>query len=245
MLLIPAIDLKEGRCVRLKQGRMEDATLYSDDPAAMAERWRDAGCRRLHVVDLDAAFAGAPRNHRSIAEIVRRVQGVPVQVGGGIRSLADAAKYLDAGVEAVIVGTAAVRDFDFLTQLAARFPKRILFGLDARQGRAATDGWDLTTERSAMQLARAADGLPLAGIVHTDIERDGMLTGINIGASLDLAKAVSAPVIASGGLHDLDELARLKAADDQAGGLLLGTITGRAIYAGTLDFRQGQALLDA
>ena len=245
MQLIPAIDLKDGHCVRLAQGRMDDATLFSDDPAAMAERWLEAGCRRLHVVDLDAAFAGAPRNQRSIAEIVRRSQGVPVQVGGGIRSLAGAAEYLDAGVEAVIVGTAAVRDFDFLAKLAAEFPGRVLFGLDARQGRAATDGWQHTTKSTATELAQAADALPLAGIVHTDIERDGMLTGINIAATLDLAKALSTPVIASGGLHNLDDLARLKAADAQAGGLLLGAITGRALYAGTLSFRKGQALLDA
>ncbi len=245
MLLIPAIDLKEGRCVRLKQGRMADATLYSDDPAAMAERWLEAGCRRLHVVDLDAAFAGALRNHRSVAAIVKRAQGVPVQVGGGIRSLANAAMYLDAGVDAVIVGTAAVRNFDFLEQLTAYFPNRILFGLDARQGRAAIDGWDVTTDKTATALALAAHALPLAGIVHTDIERDGMLSGINIAATLALAEAVSTPVIASGGVHNLSDLAALKAADDQAGRLLLGTITGRAIYAGTLDFRQGQSLLDA
>lgn len=244
MLLIPAIDLKGGQCVRLAQGRMEEATLFSDDPVAMAEHWLEAGCRRLHVVDLDAAFAGAPRNRRWIAEIVRRSQGVPVQVGGGIRTLADAAEYIDAGAEAVIVGTAAVRDFGFLAELAARFPNRVLFGLDARQGQATTDGWAVTTESTALGLAQAADALPLAGIVYTDIERDGMLSGINAAATLELAKALATPVVASGGLHNLDDLAALKAADEQAGRPLLGTITGRAIYAGTLDFRQGQALLD-
>lgn len=244
MLLIPAIDLKGGQCVRLKQGRMDDATLFSDDPAAMAERWLEEGCRRLHVVDLDAAFAGAPRNHGAIAEIVRRSRGVPVQVGGGIRSLADAARYLDAGVEAVIVGTAAVRDFDFLQQLTERFPHRVLFGLDARAGRVATEGWAVATDSNAVELAQAADALSLAGIVHTDIERDGMLSGINAASTLTLAKAVATPVIASGGLHDLADLAALKAADEKAGGLLLGAITGRAVYAGTLNFREGQKLLD-
>lgn len=244
MLLIPAIDLKDGQCVRLKQGRMEDATLFSADPAAMAERWLQEGCRRLHVVDLDAAFAGAPRNQEAIAEIVKRSQGVPVQVGGGIRSLADAARYLDAGVEAVIVSTEAVRNFDFLRQLAERFPRRVLFGLDARAGRVATEGWAAATQSSALELAKAADRLPLAGIVHTDIERDGMLSGINAASTLDLAAAVGTPVIASGGLHDLADLAALKAADERAGKLLLGAITGRAIYAGTLNFREGQELLD-
>ena len=223
---------------------MDDATLFSDDPAAMAERWLKEGCRRLHVVDLDAAFAGAPRNHGAIAEIVRRSRGVPVQVGGGIRSLADAARYLDAGVEAVIVGTAAVRDFDFLQQLTERFPHRVLFGLDARAGRVATEGWAVATDSNAVELAQAADILPLAGIVHTDIERDGMLSGINAASTLTLAKAVATPVIASGGLHDLADLAALKAADEKAGGLLLGAITGRAVYAGTLNFREGQKLLD-
>lgn len=245
MLLIPAIDLKEGQCVRLKQGRMSDATRYSDDPAAMAAHWLEAGCRRLHVVDLDAAFAGEPRNQGCIAEIVRRAGAVPVQVGGGIRSLDTAAAYFQAGVTAVIVGTAAVRDFNFLKRLAERFPHQVLFGLDARGEWAATDGWDITTQASVLELAQAADDLPLAGIVYTDIERDGMQSGINADATLGLAAALSTPVIASGGLNDLDDLAALRAADKKAGNLLLGAITGRAIYAGTLDFQQGQALLDA
>ena len=245
MLLIPAIDLKEGQCVRLRQGRMSDATRYSDDPAAMAAHWLEAGCRRLHVVDLDAAFAGEPRNQGCIAEIVRRAGAVPVQVGGGIRSLDTAAAYFQAGVTAVIVGTAAVRDFNFLKRLAERFPHQVLFGLDARGEWAATDGWDITTQASVLELAQAADDLPLAGIVYTDIERDGMQSGINADATLGLAAALSTPVIASGGLNDLDDLAALRAADKKAGNLLLGAITGRAIYAGTLDFQQGQALLDA
>ncbi len=245
MLLIPAIDLKDGQCVRLEQGRMDTATLFSNDPEAMAEHWLEAGCRRLHLVDLDAAFAGAPRNQRLITAIVKRAEGVPVQLGGGIRSPAQGQRYLDAGVQAVIVGTAAVRNFDFLADLAKRFPKQVLFGLDARQGQAATDGWDLTSDHTVLELAQAADSLPLAGIVHTDIERDGMLGGINVHATLELASQVSTSVIASGGLSDLADLARLKQADEAAGKLLLGAITGRAIYAGTLDFRQGQALLDA
>ena len=245
MLLIPAIDLKEGRCVRLQQGRMRDATVYSDDPVAMAERWAASGCRRLHVVDLDGAFAGRPRNQDLIARIVEAVAGVPVQVGGGIRSVETAGACFDAGVEAVIVGTRAVQDPGFLPNMADAFPGRVLFGLDARNGKAATQGWDSSSGESALELAARAGSLDLAGIVYTDIERDGMLSGLNVEATLELASATSIPVIASGGLNNLDDLARLKAADDRAGRPLFGAITGRAIYAGTLDFRSGQALLDA
>ena len=245
MLLIPAIDLKEGRCVRLRQGRMADATVYSDDPVAMAERWAECGCRRLHIVDLDGAFAGRPRNQGLIAQMVDAVPGVPVQIGGGIRSAQTARAYIDAGVEAAIVGTRAVRDPDFLPRMADAFPGRVLFGLDARNGMVATEGWDHPSGQSALDLAARAATLDLAGIVYTDIERDGMLSGLNVEATLELARATPLPVIASGGLNDLDDLARLKAADEKAGRRLLGAITGRAIYAGTLDFRAGQDLLDA
>ena len=244
MLLIPAIDLKEGRCVRLQQGRMQTVTVFSDDPVAMAERWADAGCRRLHVVDLDGAFAGEPINRELVARMVSRVAGVPVQIGGGIRSIETAGAYFDAGVEAVIVATKAVQDPDFLPTMADAFPGRVIFGLDARGGKAATEGWDVTSGQSARQLAARAGAFDLAGIVYTDIDRDGMLTGLNIEATLALASATRLPVTASGGVNELDDLARLKAADDRAGGRLLGAITGRAIYAGTLDFSAGQALLD-
>ena len=245
MLLIPAIDLKEGRCVRLQQGRMQDATVYSDDPVAMAERWAESGCRRLHIVDLDGAFAGRPKNRDLIARMVDAVPGIPVQIGGGIRSPDTARAYFDAGVEAVIVGTSAVQDPGFLPLMAETFPGLVLFGLDAKNGNAATEGWDTTSGQSALDLAARAGTLELAGIVYTDIERDGMLSGLNVEATLELAGATSLPVIASGGLNDLDDLARLKAADDAAGRTLLGAITGRALYAETLDFRAGQTLLDA
>ena len=245
MLLIPAIDLKEGRCVRLQQGRMSDATVFSDDPVATAERWAAAGCRRLHIVDLDGAFAGTPKNRDLIGRMVARLPDVPVQVGGGIRSVETAGAYLDAGAAAVIVGTRAVRDADFLPTLADAYPGRVWFGLDARDGRAATDGWDATSDQSASQLAAGAGQLALAGIVYTDIERDGMLSGLNIHGTLALARATPLPVVASGGVNNLEDLARLKTADASAGDLLFGAITGRAIYAGTLDFKAGQALLDA
>ena len=244
MLLIPAIDLKEGRCVRLKQGRMADATEFSDDPLAVAERWAAAGCRRLHLVDLDGAFAGAPVNAKIIARIVRRVPAVQVQVGGGIRSEEAARAYFDAGAQLVILGTRAVQEPDFLAALAAIHPGKILFGLDARNGKAATEGWGRTTGQCALELATAASGLELAGIVYTDIQRDGMLSGLNLKATIALAEATPLPVIASGGLQDLADLARLKAADEQAGRRLAGVIAGRSLYAGALNFQAGQALLN-
>ncbi len=229
--------------MRLEQGRMADATVFSDDPVAMAEHWAELGCRRLHVVDLDGAFAGLPKNQSLIQRIVARLPEIPVQVGGGIRSIDVAKAYLDAGVKAVIVGTKAVEDPDFLATLAEQFPQSVLLGLDDWSGNVATVGWDVTKDVSAIELAAAAGHLALAGIVYTDIERDGMLSGLNVAATMELAAATDVPVIASGGLNDLDDLARLQAADRKA--KLFGAITGRAIYAGTLDFRSGQALLDA
>ncbi len=243
MLLIPAIDLKEGKCVRLEQGRMSAATVFSDDPVAVAEHWAELGCRRLHLVDLDGAFAGKPKNQALIQRIVASVPDVPVQVGGGIRTADVAKAYLDAGVSAVIIGTKAVEDPDFLASLAGQFPDSVILGLDARGGNVATEGWDVTKDVNALDLAAPVSQLALAGIVYTDIERDGMLSGLNIAATLELAAATTVPVIASGGLNDLDDLVRLKTADSAA--KLFGAITGRAIYAGTLDFSAGQALLDA
>lgn len=244
MLLIPAIDLKDGQCVRLQQGRMDDATVFSDDPAAMARHWVEQGCRRLHLVDLDGAFAGEPRNRDIVAEIAGALDEIPVQIGGGIRSLDIIERYLDAGVSQVILGTRAVQDPDFLASAAERHPGRIILGLDARNGMLATDGWDKTTQTSAVGFAMGASRLDLAAIVYTDIERDGMLEGLNLAATVALAEAVETPVVASGGISCLDDLAALKAAFAGSSGRLMGAITGRAIYAGTLDFRAGQALLD-
>ena len=245
MLLIPAIDMKDGQCVRLRQGRMEDATVFSDDPLAMAAHWAEQGCRRLHLVDLDGAFAGEPRNGALVAAIARELGEIPVQIGGGIRSLDIIARYLEAGVSQVILGTRAVQEPDFLASAAERHPGRIILGLDARNGMLATDGWDKTTQTSAVGFAVSASRLDLAAIVYTDIDRDGMLEGLNLAATLALAEAVATPVIASGGISCLEDLAALKAAFAGSSGKLLGAITGRAVYAGTLDFRGGQALLDA
>lgn len=244
MLLIPAIDLKEGKCVRLRQGRMDDATVFSDDPVAMAVHWREQGGRRLHIVDLDGAFAGTPKNQALIQSMVQAMGDVPVQVGGGVRSLETVAAYIEAGVSAVIVGTKAIEDPNFLAQAAQQFPQQIIFGLDARDGLVATDGWDKTSTVTATALAQAAAELPLGGIVYTDIDRDGMMNGLNVQATFALARDSGVPVIASGGVTSLDDLVQLKAAFAQQPELLMGAITGRAIYEGSLDVAAGQALLD-
>lgn len=245
MLLIPAIDLKQGKCVRLRQGRMDEATVFSDDPVAMACHWRDLGARRLHIVDLDGAFAGEPRNLALIEQMVVAMGTVPVQVGGGIRTAAVVQAYLGSGVAGVIVGTKAVEDPQFLAEMATSYPQQIWLGLDARDGRVATEGWDKTSALLASDLACAAAALPIAGIVYTDIERDGMLSGVNVAATLHLAQSCGLPVIASGGVSTEADLSALKQAFVEDRQLLFGAITGRAIYEGTLDLASGQALLDA
>lgn len=245
MILIPAIDLKEGKCVRLRQGRMDDATVFSDDPVAMATHWRSQGAQRLHIVDLDGAFAGEPRNRDLIKDMVASMGDVPVQVGGGIRSREVIDAYIQAGVSAVIVGTKAIAEPQFLADMANAYPQQVWFGLDARNGQVATDGWDKTSTLLAADLACAAAALPVAGVVYTDIERDGMMSGLNVEATLALAQTSGLPVVASGGVTSLEDLAALKAAFQGHENLLFGAITGRAIYEGTLDLVAGQALLQA
>jgi phosphoribosylformimino-5-aminoimidazole carboxamide ribotide isomerase len=245
MLLIPAIDLKQGQCVRLRQGRMDDATVFSKDPVAMAQHWRDQGARRLHIVDLDGAFAGEPRNRALIEDMVAAMGTVPVQVGGGIRTTAVIEAYLSAGVSGVIIGTQAIQEPQFLVDAAKAFPQQIWFGLDARNGLVATDGWDQTSTLSAVDLAKEAAQWPVAGVVYTDIERDGMMSGLNVEATLALAVTSNLPVVASGGVTTLADLDALKTAFHGHEGLLFGAITGRAIYEGSLDVAAGQALLDA
>ena len=245
MILIPAIDLKEGRCVRLEQGRMEDVTVFSDDPVAMVDRWREAGGRRLHVVDLDGAFAGKPRNRDLIERMVAAANSMPVQVGGGIRDADTVAAYFDAGVGFAIVGTAAIENPAFLEEVALRFPGQIILGLDARSDQLAVSGWAETKGGSALDFGRRAGELPLAGIVYTDIDRDGLLGGVNVESTVAMAEASGLPVVASGGVSNLDDLERLKVGFAASDGELLGVITGRAIYDGRLDLKQGQAVLDA
>jgi phosphoribosylformimino-5-aminoimidazole carboxamide ribotide isomerase len=245
LLLIPAIDLKDGRCVRLRQGRMDAVTIFSDDPVTVARQWREAGCRRLHVVDLDGAVAGVPRNEALIGAITAELAELPVQVGGGIRDLATIERYLAAGVSQVIVGTKAVQDPEFLRTACTRYGGRILLGLDARGEEIATHGWESGSGRGLTEFACWAAQLDLGGIVYTDIARDGMLTGLNVGATIALAEQSGVGVIASGGVATLADLHALASAAKASSGDLIGAITGRALYEGTLDFAAGQQLLDS
>ncbi len=231
--------------MRLRQGRMDDATVFSSDPVAMARHWAQQGARRLHIVDLDGAFAGAPRNQALVEAMVAAIPDVPVQLGGGVRTEEIAAAYFDAGVARLIVGTRAIEEPDFLVRLAEKHPHRILLGLDARSGMLATAGWDDTKSVSAVDFVKGLGALPLAGIVYTDIDRDGMLQGLNVQATVALSVQAGIDVIASGGLHTTQDLAALQAAVfAQAGARVVGAITGRAIYEGTLQFAEGQAFLD-
>lgn len=234
MLLIPAIDLKDGRCVRLKQGKLDEETVFSDDPAEVARRWRDEGAERIHLVDLNGAFAGKPQNASVVRAIIDAVGAeVPVQLGGGIRSLDTIERYLDVGVSYVVVGTAAVKNPGFLHDACTAFPGQVLVGLDARDGKVATDGWSKLTRHDVVDLARKFVGYGVEGIIYTDIGRDGMLSGVNIEATQRLAQVVSVPVFASGGVTDLSDIDRLlEIEDDGVGGVILG----RSIYEGTLDF---------
>ena len=241
MIVIPAIDIQGGRCVQLRQGVKNSASVYGDDPAAMARRWVDAGARRLHVVDLDGAFAGEPVNAALVAGVVRAAGDVPVQVGGGIRSLEAADKLLSLGVAQVILGTRAITEPQFLREAAQRFPGRVILGLDARAGRAATAGWDETTALDAVEFAAGVADLALFAIVFTDIERDGMLSGVNAAATAAVANAAGTPVIASGGVRDLDDIQRLRDLGLKEDALL-GVIAGSALYEGTLDLEPAQRL---
>ena len=243
MLLIPAIDLKDGQCVQLRQGIMDSATVYSTDPAAMARHWVEAGARRLHVVDLDGAFAGQPVNRDLVRRIAQAAGDVPVQVGGGIRDLETARAYLDTGVSQVITGTAAVEDPDFLAALSETLPGQVVLGLDARDSRLATRGWATLKDVDAVAFASALD-VELFAIVYTDVSRDGMLAGVNVAATKRMALSANVPIIASGGVKSLDDL---RALDGLGLGpdRLLGAISGSALYEGTLDFASAQRWLDA
>jgi phosphoribosylformimino-5-aminoimidazole carboxamide ribotide isomerase len=224
---------------------MDDSTVFSKDPVAMALHWKSQGARRLHIVDLDGAFAGVPRNGELIRDMVSAMGNVPVQVGGGIRTQQIIDAYLEAGVQGLILGTKAVEEPAFLQNMARQYPGKIILGLDARGGVVATEGWDKDAGITALEFVQGLAELPLAGIVYTDIDRDGMMQGLNVEATLALAKAAGLPVIASGGVTELTDLAALKAAFADSPELFFGAITGRAIYEGTLDVGQGQALLDA
>ena len=242
MLLIPAIDLKNGQCVRLKQGLMDEATVFSDRPAEMALHWLKQGARRLHLVDLDGAFAGEPKNFPAIEEILAEVSAhIPVQLGGGIRDLATVEKYLALGLNDVIIGTAAVKNPAFVREACKEFPGHIIVGLDAKDGMVAIDGWATVTAHHVIDLSKQFEDDGVNSIIYTDIGRDGMMSGVNIEATQKLAEAISIPVIASGGLTNLDDIRALCAA---AGSGIAGAITGRAIYEGSIDFAEAQKLAD-
>ncbi|MEY3272796.1 MAG: phosphoribosylformimino-5-aminoimidazole carboxamide ribotide isomerase HisA [Pseudomonadota bacterium] len=242
MLLIPAIDLKDGKCVRLQQGDMNASTTFGEDPAAMARRWLEAGARRLHLVDLNGAFAGKPVNEGAVKSILRAVgDDIPVQLGGGIRDLDTIERYLDDGISYVIIGTAAVKNPGFLKDACSAFGGHIIVGLDAKDGKVATDGWSKLTGHEVVDLARKFEDYGVEGVIYTDIGRDGMLTGINIEATVKLAQALSIPVIASGGLAGIADIEQLCAVEDEG---IEGVICGRSIYTGALDFAAAQARAD-
>ncbi|MBF5003652.1 1-(5-phosphoribosyl)-5-[(5-phosphoribosylamino)methylideneamino]imidazole-4-carboxamide isomerase [Diaphorobacter caeni] len=242
MLLIPAIDLKDGHCVRLKQGDMDQSTIFGEDPAAIARRWADAGARRLHLVDLNGAFAGQPKNMGAIKAILKEVgKEIPVQLGGGIRDLDTIETFIDAGMRYIIIGTAAVKNPGFLKDACSAFGGHIIVGLDAKDGKVATDGWSKLTGHEVVDLARKYQDWGVESIIYTDIGRDGMLSGINIDATVKLAQALSIPVIASGGLAGMADIEQLCAVEHEG---VEAVICGRAIYSGDLDFAAAQDRAD-
>ena len=241
MLLIPAIDLKEGKCVRLRQGRMEDDTVFSDDPVAVAAKWVEQGARRIHLVDLDGAFAGKPKNAGVIHDIVKAFPDVPVQIGGGIRDEDTIQGYLNAGVQYVIIGTKAVTEPHFIANVGVEFPGHIIVGLDAKDGKVAIDGWSKLSKHDVIDLAQQFESDGVESIIYTDISRDGMMGGVNVESTAKLARAIHIPVIASGGITNIDDIHALgKVAEDG----IMGAITGRAIYEGTLNFAEAEKIAE-
>ena len=241
MLIIPAIDLKDGQCVRLRQGVMEDSTVFSDDPNEMATKWVGEGARRLHLVDLNGAFEGKPVNAECVNEITKTFPNLPVQIGGGLRDIKIANAYIEAGVSYLIIGTMAVTHPEFISELCREFPGRIIVGLDANNGLVATDGWAKQTDINVVELSKKYEQDGVSSIVYTDIARDGMMQGVNVKATADLAKETTIPIIASGGITNLDDIAALL---KNAHHGIIGAITGRAIYEGMLDFNDAQTMSD-
>lgn len=244
MLIIPAIDLKDGQCVRLRKGVMSDSTVFSDDPVATAAQWVAGGARRLHLVDLNGAFAGAPVNGEVVTAIARAFPDLPIQIGGGIRSLQTIEHYLAAGVRYVIIGTQAVKDPEFVKYACREFADSIIVGLDAKNGFVATDGWAEVSEVKATDLAKQFEQDGVNAIVYTDIDRDGMMQGVNVEATVAMACASSLPIIASGGITDMQDIEALLRRSKEGAGIC-GAITGRAIYEGTLDLAEAQSLCDS
>jgi|TARA_B110001450_G_scaffold34864_1_gene30339 phosphoribosylformimino-5-aminoimidazole carboxamide ribotide isomerase len=241
MIIIPAIDLKDGQCVRLRKGIMEDTTVFSNNPTEMASKWVAEGARRLHLVDLNGAFEGKPINADCVNEITKSFPNLPVQIGGGIRDLQTANAYIEAGISYLIIGTMAVTNPDFVEKLCDEFPNKIIVGLDANNGLVATDGWAKQTDIDVVELSKKYEQYGVNSIVYTDIARDGMMQGVNVEATANLAKKTSIPIIASGGITNLDDIAALL---KNAHYGIMGAITGRAIYEGQLDFNDAQTMSD-
>jgi phosphoribosylformimino-5-aminoimidazole carboxamide ribotide isomerase len=240
MILIPAIDIKDGKCVRLRQGKMDDTTVFSDNPIEMADRWVAAGAKRLHIVDLDGAVHGKPKNAELVHEIAEQYPDIPIQLGGGVRDEDTVEAYLNAGVQYVIIGTRAVNEPHFVSDIALEYPRHIIVGLDAINGKLAVDGWSKLSKHDLIDLAQHFENDGVHAIIYTDISKDGMMQGANIELTKKLAESVRIPVIASGGVTNLEDLKKLKAIEKSG---VSGVITGRAIYEGTLDFAEGQRLL--
>ena len=241
MLLIPAIDLKDGNCVRLRQGRMDEVTVFSDDPLEMASKWVSEGARRLHIIDLDGAASGAPVNAEVIKTIADTHPELPIQVGGGIRDADSVQIYLEAGVQYAIIGTKAVSAPHFVNDMCLEFPGHIIVGLDARDGKVAIDGWSKLSNHDVIDMAQRFEHDGVAAIVYTDISRDGMMSGVNTEATVKLALAVNVPVIASGGVSSLEDIRALCAVQEEG---IEGVIIGRALYEGTIDFIEAQAVTE-
>lgn len=242
MLIIPAIDLKDGACVRLRQGLMDDSTVYGDNPVEMARRWVEAGTRRLHLVDLNGAFDGKPINGDAVTSIAKAYPDLPIQIGGGIRNLETIEHYINAGVNYLIIGTRAVKDPGFVSAACKAFPGHIIVGLDAKDGLVATDGWAQVSDIKATELAKRFEQDGVESIVYTDISRDGMMQGVNVEQTVAMARASSIPVIASGGITNMSDVEALALVEGEG---ILGAITGRAIYEGTLDVSEAQRYCDA
>jgi len=239
MIIIPAIDIKDGRCVRLRQGRMDDETIFDEDPVAVAERWIEAGAKRLHLVDLDGAINGAPRNFDIIKSITANHSDIPIQVGGGIRDEDTVQEYLEAGVQYVIIGTRAVTAPHFVNDLCLEFPGHVIVGLDAKDGKVAIDGWSKLSHHDVVDLAQHFESDGVAAIVFTDVSRDGMMQGLNVESTVELAEAIHIPVIASGGVTNIDDIKNLCATDEEG---IVGVIVGRALYEGTIDLDEAQEI---
>ncbi|MEM8843668.1 MAG: 1-(5-phosphoribosyl)-5-[(5-phosphoribosylamino)methylideneamino]imidazole-4-carboxamide isomerase [Pseudomonadota bacterium] len=239
MIIIPAIDIKEGRCVRLRQGRMEDETIFSENPIEMADKWIEAGAKRLHIVDLDGATSGAPRNFEIIQEIAAKYPDIPLQVGGGIRDEDTVQDYLNCGVQYIIIGTRAVTAPHFVNDLCLEFPGHIIVGLDAKNGKVAIDGWSKLSHHDVIDIAQHFEADGVAAIVFTDVSRDGMMQGLNVESTVELAASIHIPVIASGGVTDIKDIKNLCATDEEG---IVGVIVGRALYEGTIDLAEAHKI---